>query len=133
MGRSKVKNISTVIPRVHNRPDLKSVRKLLRNNSTKAEILLWKRLQRRQLDGMKFRRQHSIGRYVVDFYCPDARLAVELDGTFHGSEKQAVKDSLKQDYIEGLGITILRFYNDDVLKNIEGVLTAILAAKTDHP
>lgn len=70
---------------------------------------------------------------MVDFYCPDARLAVELDGTFHGSKKPAVKDSLKQDYIEGLGITILRFYNDDVVKNIEGVLTAILAAKTDHP
>lgn len=82
---------------------------------------------------MKFRRQHGIGRYVVDFYCPDARIAIELDGSVHGSVKQTAKDRRKQCYIEGLGIAILRFYNEDVMKNMEGGLKAIRDAKTNHP
>ncbi len=78
---------------------------------------------------MKFRRQHSIGKYIVDFYCPSARIAIELDGSVHGSPRQGVRDKKKQDYIEGLGIKVLRFNNDDVLANMEGVLKAILNAR----
>jgi len=119
--------------RVHNRPEFKGIRKKLRNNSTKTEMLLWKRLQGSQLDGMKFRRQHSIGRFIVDFYCPDARIAVELDGSVHGSQKQRERDKRKQEYIEGLGIKVLRFFNDDVLSNMQGVLLAISSAKGKPP
>ena len=118
---------------VHNRPEFKTIRKRLRNNSTKAEILLWKRLQRSQLDGMKFRRQHSIGRYVVDFYCPEERIAIELDGSVHGTQIQSIRDKRKQIYIEGLGINFLRFYNEDVLMKMEGVMRAIREEKANHP
>jgi len=123
------KQRSAAMARVHNRPETKSTRQRLRNNSTKAEILLWKRLQRRQLDGMKFRRQHSIGKFIVDFYCPEKRLAIELDGSVHGIPRQGERDKRKQDYIEGLSIKMLRFYNADVLHNMEGVLRSILNIK----
>lgn len=69
--------------KLHNRKHLKDFRKELRNNSTKAESRLWKVLRKRQLEGRKFRRQHSIGNYIVDFYCPEEKLIVELDGAIH--------------------------------------------------
>jgi very-short-patch-repair endonuclease len=67
----------------HNRPELKEVRKKLRNQATPAEAALWKLLSGKKCGGLKFRRQHSVGPYILDFYCPEAKLAIEVDGNAH--------------------------------------------------
>jgi len=76
---------------------------------------------------LKFRRQHSIGGFIVDFYCPEKRLAIELDGDVHEEKKQATYDKARQKTIEALGIKVLRFTNEDVIQNVEDVLKAISA------
>lgn len=110
---------------LHNKPEYKQRRKFLRNNSTKAEIILWRFLKKKQTGGFKFRRQHGIGSFIVDFYCPEKRLAVELDGDVHGVKKQASYDRARQRKIESLGIRVLRFTNEEVMQNVEDVLKAI--------
>lgn len=112
---------------LHNKPEYKPVRKFLRNNSTKAEVILWRFLKKKQACGFKFRRQHGIGSFIVDFYCPEKRLAVELDGDVHEDKKQASYDRVRQRKIESLGIKVLRFTNEEVIQNIEDVLKAIVA------
>jgi very-short-patch-repair endonuclease len=89
---------------LHNGTHLKENRKDLRNNLTTAEATLWTFLQRRQLEGRKFRRQHSIGNYIVDFYCPQERLAVELDGEYHFIQNGFAEDELRDVYPEELNI-----------------------------
>lgn len=112
--------------RMHNRPEQKIVRKRLRNHSTKAEIIFWQHLKAKQINGLKFRRQHGLGNYILDFYCPEKRLAIELDGNVHGFGDKTIHDKEIQAAIESLGIKVLRFYNTDVLLNIQGVLKTIL-------
>ena len=75
---------------------------------------------------MKFRRQHAVGSYILDFYCGDARLAIELDGGGHAEEGQAQYDARRTEELERLGIRVVRFWNTDVLLNIQGVLQRIL-------
>jgi very-short-patch-repair endonuclease len=113
--------------RRHNRPEQKIVRKRLRNHSTKAEIILWQHLKAKQINGLKFRRQPGLGNYILDFYCPEKRLAIELDGNVHGFGDKTIHDKERQAAIESCGIKVLRFYNTDVLLNIQGVLKTILA------
>ncbi len=81
----------------------------------------------RQLRGRKFRRQHSVGPYILDFYCPSEKLAVELDGATHDHEAAQTYDTKRSAFLEGLGIRTLRFENEEVRKNMEGVLRAIEA------
>ena len=83
-------------PRHTNLPALKAIRRDLRNNSTPAERALWQGLKSRQLQGRKFRRQHSVSRYVLDFYCPEERLAVELDGSVHDDPVRRAHDAARQ-------------------------------------
>lgn len=97
-------------------------RRLLRQRSTLTEELLWSRLRRDQL-GIKFRRQYGIGPYIADFYAPRARLAVEIDGSIHDSQKDS--DEIREKEIEGLGIRFLRFTDQEILGNIENVLDQI--------
>ena len=97
----------------------------LRRNETDAERLLWRLVRNRQLCGVKFRRQHPVGRYVVDFYCHEARLAVELDGGQHAEEDQMQRDCARTAYLDDRGVQVLRFWNGDVLKNPAGVLESI--------
>ena len=111
--------------RIFNRKYLKEKRKHLRNNSTGAEILLWTYLKQSQLKGIKFRRQQSIGNYIVDFYCPEEKLAIELDGEFHFDEEVKIYDRERTNYINKLGIKVLRFENQEVLYNLENVLKSI--------
>lgn len=111
--------------RVFNRKYLKSKRKHLRNNSTEAEILLWTYLKGKQLNGRKFRRQQSVGNYIVDFYCPEEKLVVELDGDFHFDEEVKKYDEERTDYIINLGIKLIRFENQEVLYDLETVLKSI--------
>src|SRR5262245_17130771 len=94
-----------------NRTDDKQKRRTLRNNMPKAEVVLWSRLQRRQLLGCRFRRQHSVGIYVLDFYSPEARLGIELNGDSHFQEGAVEHDERRRKSIESFGIKILRFLN----------------------
>jgi very-short-patch-repair endonuclease len=103
----------------------KSFRQQLRSFGTPAEAVLWKSLQSRQIIGKRFRRQHSIGRYVVDFYCPESRLIVELDGDYHFSPTIEGYEEERTRFLETLGLRVLRFENRDVLENLEGVLETI--------
>jgi len=96
----------------------------LRKRSTDAERLLWKHLRMKQLDGLKFRRQEPIDGYIVDFVCFDKRIIIEADGGQHdGSESDAIRD----EYLKGQDFVVLRFWNTDILTNIEGVLLVIQA------
>ena len=111
---------------LHNRKHLKQRRKQLRNAATPAERALWKRLQKRRLDGRKFRRQHSIGPYIVDFYCPAERLIVELDGAVHDDPARRDYDGERQQYLVEKNFTVLRFDNEDVLEQPDMVCAAIV-------
>ncbi len=111
-----------------NRKDLKPVRSYLRNKSTSGESVLWNLLKSRNLKGRKFRRQHSIDNYIVDFYCPSEKLVIELDGDPHGDYIQIVKDTHRDKYLEELGFTILRFENRFVFQDPEYVLNEIMNA-----
>jgi len=103
--------------------NLKDRARSLRKNSTDVESLLWGRLRGRRLEGVKFRRQVPIGRCIVDFLTVEKRLIVELDGGQHALDKE--KDAERTAVLEGLGYTVLRFWNNDVIENMEGVLDVI--------
>ena len=111
--------------KLHNRKALKQRRKDLRNNGTPAEARLWTALKKRQLGGRKFRRQHSIGPYIVDFYCPREKIAIELDGAYHDDLLRQTYDAERQAYLEAQGITVLRFENKMIYDNPEEVLAYI--------
>jgi very-short-patch-repair endonuclease len=95
----------------------------LRNNSTDAERFLWRHLRNRQILGAKFRRQHAIGNYIVDFMSLDAMLIVELDGGQH--QEQQAYDAVRDAYLESAGFRVLRFWNSDVTTNPTGLLESI--------
>lgn len=111
--------------KVHDRPELTKRRKELRNKPTQAEEFLWGYIKNRQLDGRKFRRQHSIDRFVVDFYCPEERLVVELDEQVHFTEEGMKYDKERTKHIEKRFIKIIRFENQEVLYGIDNVLNEI--------
>ena len=97
--------------KIYNKFTEKGRRSRLRNQLSPAEAILWSKLQRRQMAGFKFRRQYSVSSYVLDFYCPDAKLAIEIDGDSHFQEDAAEYDGKRQTAIEQLGIRFLRFTN----------------------
>lgn len=99
-------------------------RKDLRNNSTPQEILLWSRIKNYKL-GFKFRRQHSIGGYVADFYCTSEKLIIEIDGSQHFNNDGVEYDNNRTKFFEGLGIRVLRFTNTEINNNMSGVLLKI--------
>ena len=111
--------------KIHNKKELEYRRKKLRNDSTLAEIFLWKHLKQKQLNGRKFRRQHSIGNYIVDFYCPEERLVVELDGEPHFDKETKKYDKARTLYLNGLNIRVIRFENVGILHDLENVLNKI--------
>lgn len=111
--------------RFNNLKHLLTRRRQLRNHSTAAEAALWVLLKDKQLDGFKFRRQHSIGGYVLDFYCPSKKLAVELDGHHHKEEEQAKEDAKRTGFINSKGITVIRIENHNVFDNTSAVLDYI--------
>ena len=101
---------------------MKQIRRILRNNAPTAERILWHQLQGKKFKGLKFRRQYSVDRYSVDFYCARLRLAIELDGKSHLGSIEKINDKERQEFIEELGIKIIRFWNTDIFNNLEGVL-----------
>ena len=111
-----------------NIPPLEDRRRQLRQDATPTEKRLWRCLQRRQLLGKKFRRQYSLGSYVVDFFCPECMLAIELDGQHHYEIWRHDHEAQRTQFIEGLGVRILRFENRALLENLDGVLETIRQA-----
>jgi very-short-patch-repair endonuclease len=110
---------------INNKPALKPFRKKLRKRLTPAEATLWKFLQRSQLEGRKFRRQHSVGNYILDFYCPEEKLCVELDGAGHFTDAGIEYDKERTAYLNSLNINVVRFENKMVFKSLEAVLEEI--------
>jgi len=105
----------------------------LRQNPTDAEMRLWSKLRRKQIDDHRFRRQVPIGPYIADFVCLEQRLVIEVDG---GQHSESVKDDIRTAWLGRQGFRVLRFWNNDVLGNTEGVLTVIaqhLAAQCPPP
>ncbi|NEU99513.1 endonuclease domain-containing protein [Bradyrhizobium uaiense] len=94
----------------------------LRTNQTDAEIVLWNRIRNRQIDGHKFARQVPAGRYICDFVCREKRIVIEVDG---GQHADSVEDAVRDRYLTDEGYRVLRFWNNDVLGNIDGVLITI--------
>jgi very-short-patch-repair endonuclease len=111
--------------RYSNRPDLKAVRQDLRNRATKAERVLWHALKDRGAGGLKFRRQHSINQFVLDFYCPEEKLAVEVDGGVHHDPLRAAYDLKRDAALARLGIQVLRVPNAAVFADPEMVAVII--------
>jgi very-short-patch-repair endonuclease len=107
------------------RPAVTRFSRRLRTNSTDAEAKLWKHLRARQIDGCKFVRQAPVGPYFCDFICREQKLIVEVDGGQHANSQ---RDNIRDRYLIGNGYRIVRFWNNDVLGNIEGVVSTISAA-----
>jgi very-short-patch-repair endonuclease len=110
---------------IYNR-NLKDYSRELRKNMTEAELILWSKLRMRQLNSFRFCRQVIIGDSIVDFYCPSARLVVEVDGGQHYSDEMLAEDRKRDELMQTRGLTVLRFSNADVRENIEGVIHNIL-------
>jgi very-short-patch-repair endonuclease len=117
----------TPMPGIHNRKTLKGFRKDLRNNCTTAEALLWQHLKHSQL-GKKIRRQHSVGKYILDFYCATERVAIELDGAHHYTEQGIQYDAKRTAYLNCLNIKVIRFKNARVWEDLDGMLREIRIA-----
>ena len=97
----------------------------LRHNETNAEKKLWQLIRNRQINGRKFRRQHAIANYVLDFYCHECKLAIELDGSIHDLKENKQYDAARTNVLNELQITVLRFRNEEVMKEVESVLKRI--------
>jgi len=110
---------------LHNRKVVEEVRRGFRKEPTRCESLLWERLRGSQLLGRKFRRQHSVGMYILDFYCPAERLAVEVDGNVHYSDEARLHDEERDATMAQLMIKTIRFTNDEVDRDMERVLIRI--------
>jgi len=100
----------------------------LRRNQSIAEEKLWFNLRDRQLNGIKFRRQQSLGKYIVDLISFETKLIIEIDGGQHNELLKINKDKLRTEYLEGRGYQVLRFWNNEVLENMDGVLFKISEA-----
>lgn len=109
----------------HNNPNLKQRRRELRRSQTDAEKAFWSYVRSRQFYGLKFFRQYSFGPYILDFYCPALCLAIELDGGQHNQNANKEYDSIRSEYLKEHRIDVLRFWNNDVLLNIQSVLEEI--------
>jgi very-short-patch-repair endonuclease len=110
----------------YNRTRVKTARaRSLRQTATEVEKRLWSRLRDGRLDGLKFRRQHPAGPYVLDFYCPSLRFSIELDGSQHGEHHQQIHDRQRSVWLRGCGVTELRVWNNEITQNLAGVLEKI--------
>src|SRR5438105_4749211 len=104
---------------LYNDPKYKERRRELRKSQTDVEKTLWSKLRNKQCNGFKFYRQYGLGDYILDFYCPKLRLSIELDGSQHAETKE--HDQIRTDYIVANDIRELRFWNNEVIENLDGV------------
>lgn len=110
---------------LYNNVQLKQRRRALRKNQTDSEKSLWFYLRRRSLEGLKFFRQYAVGHYILDFFCPEARLGIEIDGGQHAEDKNISRDNERTKFLEQEDIRVLRFWNNEVLKQKEAVVEKI--------
>ncbi|MDO8644167.1 MAG: endonuclease domain-containing protein [bacterium] len=110
-----------------NHPKLKERRRALRHNPTDAEEFLWRKIRNKGLGGLRFWRQYSVGSFILDFYCPAKKLAIELDGGQHAQEASVVYDKERTDFLRSKEIYVLRFWNNEIFKNTQAVLEKILS------
>ena len=101
----------------YNKKELKETRRHLRKNQTYTEKIVWMYLRNRQMEGYKFRRQYSVDKFVIDFYCPKLKLAIEIDGSIHNEPDQKEYDVKRQEYLETFGIKFLRLTNEEINGN----------------
>ncbi|MFI5329564.1 MAG: endonuclease domain-containing protein [Desulfobaccales bacterium] len=101
---------------------LKGTARALRKNMTDAERLFWMKVRKKQLNGHQFYRQKNLGNYIVDFYCPSGQLIIEIDGGQHYSDRGIIKDKIRDSYLNNLGFKVVRFSDNEILTNIDGVL-----------
>ncbi len=110
--------------KIFNKEELKQTRRVLRNNATPQEVILWSRLKNSNL-GYKFRRQQSLGNYIVDFYCKERKLIVEIDGSQHDDRDAKIYDVSRSNYFKSFGFNVLRFWNNEINTNIQGIVMMI--------
>jgi len=115
-----------LMTQLFNKEEVKDKRRALRKNMPPAEVILWSKLRGKNVKGYKFRRQYSVGTYIVDFYCAELKLAIEIDGESHFIEGSEDRDRQRQEFIESAGIRFLRFTNTDVYERLDGVLETIV-------
>jgi very-short-patch-repair endonuclease len=109
-------------------PETRTYARTLRRSLTRAETILWTRLRRRQILGMQVRRQLPIGPYIADFACPAAHLVIEVDGATHSTDAERAHDERRRVFIEAQGWSIIRFWNEEVYANEDGVIATIMDA-----
>ena len=114
------------MPRIYNKSSERSKRRQLRKQMPKAEAAIWPRLRGGQILGRRFRRQYSVGPYVIDFYCPSLKMAVEIDGDSHFNEEAQGYDQVREAFIGSFGIKFIRFTNEEVYRNLDGVFESIV-------
>lgn len=119
--------------KMYNKLILKPRRRELRQSTTPAEIKIWNIIRNRKINNLKFIRQYSVGFYILDFYCPKIRLAIEIDGGQHNDPDQKEYDEERTKYLNNLDIKVIRFWNSDVIKNIEGVYQVVVASVQNSP
>jgi len=119
-------------PHLYNAAFIKIRRRDLRKNLTDAERKLWSVLRSKQMSGLKFFRQYSVGPYILDFYCPKYRLAIEVDGGQHAEDEQRRHDEKRTDYLKQQNIWVLRFWDNEVLTNLDGVVEKITKKINNH-
>ena len=115
------------------KPNLVKRAKELRHNETEAEQLIWSWVRSKKLNGVKFRRQQPIGIYIVDFVSFEKKLIIEIDGGQHSFEENKVNDEVRTQWLESQGFRIIRFWNNEVSSNLEGVIAQIKEVLEDHP
>ena len=110
---------------LYNQKGLKEKRKALRSNSTSAEAILWKMLKAKHIEGKRWRRQFSIGNFILDFYCPEIKLCIELDGSEHYTVSGQFNDERREEFLKSQGITIIRFENKEIWHYTEQIIETI--------
>ncbi len=118
---------------IHYNSNLKKLAAELRTHSTQSEVFLWEELKAKRLEGYRFVRQKPIGEYIVDFYCKEVGLVIELDGLSHQSEETMDKDERKEEYLRSIGLRVLRFEDEDVIRDRDNVLRVIVDALHTPP
>ncbi len=127
LTKGELKGVSEMT-QYFNRENEKQKRQILRSNSPLCERIIWKEIRNKQL-GVRFRRQFGIASYVIDFYCPNLRIAIEIDGPTHDPKE----DQVRQSQIESLGVTFLRFTNQDVLNSKDEIMNEIIRLIESSP
>src|SRR5690242_9954988 len=110
---------------MYNKLESKQLRKYLRKNSTQAELLLWEELRNKKFLGLKFKRQFGVDKYVLDFYCPEYKLAIELHGEIHLEKDAKEYDNIRTDFLNSVGIRVIRFTNEDLFERMPIILEQI--------